>query len=209
MPGTVSLNGPWQLVEGGAAEERLTSNWDQPMSAVVPGSVHTALYQAEVIPFPYLGKNQEIAREWSFKTYWYKKDVSASAQGARPHAGVRGRVQSLHRLAERKGVGQTRRHVRPLRVSARRPVAGRKYADRETRAGDRLDADGGVQQQLRLALFEVPAAGNLAFGGDSRRAGRQGAGSFHRHARRQGRPDRFDGHPRRTAKRLCRKTGTA
>jgi beta-mannosidase len=77
----VILDGPWELVEGGAAEERLSSKWDRPLPAVVPGSVHTALLQAGVIPFPYHGRNQEIAREWSFKTYWYKKTFLRPPKG--------------------------------------------------------------------------------------------------------------------------------
>ena len=68
-----SLDGEWQLVEGGTPEERLTGAWTNAMKAPVPGSVHTALAQAGVIPNPFLGRNQEIAREWSFKTYYYKK----------------------------------------------------------------------------------------------------------------------------------------
>ena len=78
---TVSLDGPWQLVEGGTNEQRLTGPWDRAMTAAVPGSVHTALYRAGVIPFPFFGRNQEIARPWSFKTYWYKKNFARPPQG--------------------------------------------------------------------------------------------------------------------------------
>ena len=74
MP-AVPLNGPWQLVAGAKAD------WEKPITAIVPGSVHTALYQAGVIPFPFLGRNQEIARDWSFKTYWYKKTFSRPPKG--------------------------------------------------------------------------------------------------------------------------------
>jgi hypothetical protein len=77
----VSLDGPWQLVEGGAAETRLRGDWNRPMAAVVPGSVHTALVQAGVIPHPFVGRNQELARPWSFKTYWYKKTFPRPPQG--------------------------------------------------------------------------------------------------------------------------------
>jgi len=62
-----SFDGQWQLVEGA------TPNWDKPIAAMVPGSVHTALYDAGVIPFPYTGRNQEVAATWSKKTYWYQK----------------------------------------------------------------------------------------------------------------------------------------
>lgn len=78
---SVSLDGAWQLVEGGTEEERLNAPWDQPIECAVPGSVHTALYRAGKIPFPYLGKNQEIVREWSFKTYWLKKTFPRPPKG--------------------------------------------------------------------------------------------------------------------------------
>jgi beta-mannosidase len=64
---TFSLDGKWQLVEGATAAAK------NPMTAVVPGSVHTALYEAGVIPFPYHGRNQEIAAVWSQRTFWYQK----------------------------------------------------------------------------------------------------------------------------------------
>src|SRR3984957_8518576 len=76
----LSLDGQWQLVEGATANwdqwqlvEGATVNWDKPITAMVPGSVHTALYDAGIIPFPYDGRNQEIAATWSEKTYWYQK----------------------------------------------------------------------------------------------------------------------------------------
>jgi hypothetical protein len=77
----VSLDGPWQLVEGGAAETRLRGDWSRPIAAVVPGSVHTALVRAGVIPHPFVGRNQELARPWSFKTYWYKTTFPRPPQG--------------------------------------------------------------------------------------------------------------------------------
>jgi beta-mannosidase len=73
LPPAVSLDGEWQLAEGGADSQRLTHDWDKPIPATVPGSIHTALARAGVIPHPYLARNQEIARRWSFKTYWYKR----------------------------------------------------------------------------------------------------------------------------------------
>jgi beta-mannosidase len=76
-----SLDGQWQLIEGGTAATRLASDWVRPIPAVVPGSVHTALYQAGVIPFPYEGKNQDIVRPWSFKSYWYKKTFPRPPKG--------------------------------------------------------------------------------------------------------------------------------
>lgn len=76
-----SLDGEWQMVEGGSDEERLSTPWTNPFKAPVPGSVHTALFQAGVIPHPYIGRNQEIAKLWSFKTYYLKKTFPRPPQG--------------------------------------------------------------------------------------------------------------------------------
>ncbi len=77
----VLLDGSWQLLEGGNAEQRLSGDWSKAISAPVPGSVHTALYRAGVIPFPFLGRNQEVAKDWSAKTYWYKKTFPRPPKG--------------------------------------------------------------------------------------------------------------------------------
>jgi beta-mannosidase len=81
-PSAYSLDGVWQLVEGGAPEERLTGEWINPMQAPVPGSVHLALYQAGTIPYPYLGKNQDIAQKGSYKTYYCKTTFPRAPKGA-------------------------------------------------------------------------------------------------------------------------------
>jgi beta-mannosidase len=70
---TIDLSGTWDLVEGGADENRLGGPWPDAISTQIPGSVHTALVQAGRIPDPYFGLNDAIAREQSFKTWWYKK----------------------------------------------------------------------------------------------------------------------------------------
>jgi beta-mannosidase len=76
-----SLDGEWQLAEGTNLEERLAGVWAEAMKAPVPGSVHTALFQAGVIPHPFLERNQEIARGWSFKSYYYRKVFPRPAKG--------------------------------------------------------------------------------------------------------------------------------
>jgi beta-mannosidase len=79
--GTMLLDGEWQLLEGGAADRRLSGDWSKAVAAPVPGSVHTALYRAGMIPFPYLGRNQDIAKDWSNKTYWYRKTFPRPPKG--------------------------------------------------------------------------------------------------------------------------------
>lgn len=72
-PEIVSLDGIWQMAEEGDQQARLTTDWEDSISATVPGSVHTALVQAGKIPEPSFGTNDTIARENSFKNWWFKK----------------------------------------------------------------------------------------------------------------------------------------
>ena len=78
-PSTISLDGDWVMAAGGSKDERLAGNWQDALSAVVPGSIQTALLAAGKIPDPYVGKNDEIARAESFKTWWLKRSFQ------RPH----------------------------------------------------------------------------------------------------------------------------
>jgi len=79
-PGDIILNGEWQLIDGGEENERLNGEWINPIHAIVPGSVHTALWNAGIIPNPYYGRNDSIAEKYSYKTWWYKKEFTADAQ---------------------------------------------------------------------------------------------------------------------------------
>lgn len=79
-PFKISLDGEWELIDGGVDVERLVGEWDEAIVASVPGSVHTALVKAGRIPDPTYGLNQKIAREESFKTWWYKKTFSCDTK---------------------------------------------------------------------------------------------------------------------------------
>ncbi len=68
----LSLDGMWQLAEGGRLSERLEGAWPDAIPAQVPGSVHSALVAAGRIPDPNFGRNQTIARQESFKTWWLR-----------------------------------------------------------------------------------------------------------------------------------------
>lgn len=70
----VSLDGVWQLAEGGTNEGRLLAPWDDSMPAHIPGSIHTALIENQYIPDPYIGQNDSIAEKQSYKTWWLKRD---------------------------------------------------------------------------------------------------------------------------------------
>ena len=69
-PGALSLDGDWIMAPGGSESERLAGYWQDALPARVPGSIQTALLENGVIPDPYLGKNDEIARAESRKTWW-------------------------------------------------------------------------------------------------------------------------------------------
>ncbi len=64
----VQLDGEWQLTfdRDGAPD------WSRAMSAPVPGSIHTALATAGVIPDTTFGRNQELARRYSYMDWWYR-----------------------------------------------------------------------------------------------------------------------------------------
>jgi beta-mannosidase len=70
---TVSLDGTWDMVEGGSQADRLQAKWEDVIPAEVPGSIHTALVNQGRLPDPSFGLNQKIARPESFKTWWMKK----------------------------------------------------------------------------------------------------------------------------------------
>lgn len=80
-PPRLALNDGWVMVEGGEESERLSGDWADAIPAVVPGSIQTALLQAGRIPDPYVGRNDEIARAESFKTWWLKTRFRRPAEG--------------------------------------------------------------------------------------------------------------------------------
>ncbi len=73
---SLSLNGEWQLAEGGKLTDRLNGVWDDSIPAQVPGSVHSALVEAGRLPETTFGRNQEIARAESFKTWWLRREFA-------------------------------------------------------------------------------------------------------------------------------------
>ena len=76
-PAHLPLDGEWMMAEGGTENRRLAGDFDDAIPASVPGSVQTALLAAGRIPDPYVGKNDEIARAESFKTWWLLREFDA------------------------------------------------------------------------------------------------------------------------------------
>lgn len=73
MP-TMSLDGQWQMAEEGDERKRLTEAWGDAIPAEVPGSVHGALTAAGKIPNPKFGRNDQIAHDKSFETWWFRRE---------------------------------------------------------------------------------------------------------------------------------------
>jgi len=72
-PAALSLDGQWQMAEGGSERDRLDYEWSDAIPAAVPGSVHAALEKAGLLPDQTMGRNQQIAKQESFKTWWFAK----------------------------------------------------------------------------------------------------------------------------------------
>jgi beta-mannosidase len=72
-PPVLLLDGVWEMGENGSEEERLHGAWTDAIPATVPGSVHTALEKAGRIPDPKFGRNDRIAHDKSFSTWWFKR----------------------------------------------------------------------------------------------------------------------------------------
>ena len=76
MEEEISLNGAWEISEDGSEQDRLSTDWEDSFSADVPCSIHMALFKAGRIPDPNVGRNQLIAQQYSYKTWWLKKTFS-------------------------------------------------------------------------------------------------------------------------------------
>ncbi|MCY3915112.1 MAG: beta-mannosidase [Chloroflexi bacterium] len=109
-PPRLALNDGWVMVEGGEESDRLSGDWADAIPAVVPGSIQTALLQAGKIPDPYVGRNDEIARAESFKTWWLTKRFRRPAEGSGERLIFGGICDACavwlngHKLGEHKGM---------------------------------------------------------------------------------------------------------
>lgn len=69
-----TLNGEWEIVSEGNNNDRLGNDWKESFKSQVPCDIHNALFKAGIIPDPTVGDNQKIAREYSFKTWWLRRE---------------------------------------------------------------------------------------------------------------------------------------
>lgn len=75
----LSLDGEWMMAEG-YLSDMVKNKWENPTKVTVPGSIHAALYENGLIPDPSFGKNDQFARENSFKTWWMAKEFDCDPQ---------------------------------------------------------------------------------------------------------------------------------
>lgn len=67
--GVLCLDGTWQM----AFDKDGAPDWAGAMDAPVPGSIHTALVNAGIIPDTTFGRNQELARKYSYMDWWLRR----------------------------------------------------------------------------------------------------------------------------------------
>ena len=79
----ISLDGLWEAAWDGEEEERLAGGeWEGSILAKIPCSVHTALLEAGIIPDPTVGLQDAVAREYCYKTWWFKKEFDREPESA-------------------------------------------------------------------------------------------------------------------------------
>jgi len=72
-PVTLSLDGPWEMAENGVMLERLDPGpWADAVPATVPGSVHGALQASGRLPDPKFARQDKLAHDKSFQTWWFR-----------------------------------------------------------------------------------------------------------------------------------------
>ncbi|MDQ1234601.1 beta-mannosidase [Paenibacillus sp. SORGH_AS306] len=66
------LDGNWEMVQGGEAEQRIYQSWESVISVPVPGSIHQGLVQAGILDDPSFGEHAAQAKQYSHQTWWYR-----------------------------------------------------------------------------------------------------------------------------------------
>lgn len=75
-----SLNGSWLMSEGGDSQP----DFSRAVTAQIPCTVQTALFEGGKIPDPMFGKNDKYAREAAYKIWWFKKEFDYDGGMANP-----------------------------------------------------------------------------------------------------------------------------
>ncbi|MBR5059457.1 MAG: fibronectin type III domain-containing protein [Clostridia bacterium] len=78
------LDGVWKMTDSGSVSELAAGKgWEKAIDANVPGSIYTALYEAGVIPDPYMGDNMKTANSQSEKNWYLRRDFTYEGGGKR------------------------------------------------------------------------------------------------------------------------------
>ena len=78
------LDGTWKMTDKGSISDLAAGKgWEKAIDANVPGSIYTALYEAGVIPDPYMGDNMKTANSQSEKNWYLRRDFTYSGGGKR------------------------------------------------------------------------------------------------------------------------------
>lgn len=75
-----SLNGSWLMSEGGDSQP----DFSRAVTAQIPCTVQTALFEDGKTPDPMFGKNDKYAREAAYKIWWFKKEFDYDGGMANP-----------------------------------------------------------------------------------------------------------------------------
>lgn len=69
---TLDLSGTWEMAE----DNNGVPQWNEAVTANIPGSIHTALFEAGLIPDPLTGINDSIALQQSYKGWWLRRNFN-------------------------------------------------------------------------------------------------------------------------------------
>ncbi len=76
------LDGEWKMTgDGKISELKDGAGWDNAINATVPGSIHTALFEAGVIDDPYAGDNMKNANKYGEKNWYYLRKFDYNGTG--------------------------------------------------------------------------------------------------------------------------------
>ena len=78
----LDLDGVWKMTGEGKIDELAKGGgWDGAIDATVPGSIHTALFEAGVIDDPYVGDNMKAANKYGGKNWYLKRTFNYEGNG--------------------------------------------------------------------------------------------------------------------------------
>ncbi|MBR0063871.1 MAG: hypothetical protein IJP67_06870, partial [Oscillospiraceae bacterium] len=78
----LDLDGAWRMTDKGKINDLIKGGgWDEAINATVPGSIHTALFEAGVIEDPYVGDNMKAANKYGEKNWYLSRTFNYEGSG--------------------------------------------------------------------------------------------------------------------------------